>query len=192
MHRLYKKAITYLLSKDFLVTLLVLSIMLAIFWYMLWASQLSRRTILIEALPDFTIYLTFGIVSGIIFAGRAFYSRSVKKKLKHTLEMFLGGFVLGFLSIVNSFDVYVYLFPDDVINYTSDYEIVFPGPPKGKTSRCEAGLWIRDVHTGQLKQLCTSRETLFKKRRQGMNELWVTARINKLGTYIVDYRFTYK
>ncbi|WP_233961350.1 hypothetical protein [Pectobacterium versatile] len=192
MHRLYKKAITYLLSKDFLVTLFVLSIMLAIFWYMLWASQLSRRTILLETLPELTIYLTFGIVLGLIFAGRALYSRSAKKKLKHMLEMFLGGFVLGFLSIVNIFDVYVYLFPDDVINYTSDYEIVFPGPPKGKTSRCEAGLWIRDVHTGQLKQLCTSRETLFKKRRQGMDELWVTARVNKLGTYIVDYRFTYK
>lgn len=68
--------------------------------------------------------------------------------------MFLGGFVLGFLSIVNIFDVYVYLFPDDVINYTSDYEIVFPGPSKGKSSRCEAGLWIKDVHTGQFKQLC--------------------------------------
>ncbi|MEQ6967058.1 hypothetical protein [Pectobacterium polaris] len=192
MRRLYKKAITYLLSKGFLVTLLVLSIMLSIFWYMLWASQLSRRTILIESLPDFTIYLTFGIVLGLIFAGRALYSRSVKKKLKHMLEMFLYGFVLGFLSIVNIFDVYVYLFPDDVINYTSDYEIVFPGPSTGKSSRCEAGLWIRDVHTGQLKQLCTNREALFKKRRQGMDALWITARVNELGTYIVDYRFTYK
>ncbi|RUR92624.1 hypothetical protein [Pectobacterium polaris] len=192
MHRLYKKAITYLLSKGFLVTLLVLSIMLSIFWYMLWASQLSRRTILIETLPDFTIYLTFGIVLGLIFAGRALYSRVVKKKLKHMLEMFLYGFVLGFLSIANIFDVYVYLFPDDVINYTSDYEIVFPGPSTGKSSRCEAGLWIRDVHTGQLKQLCTNREALFKKRRQGMDALWITARVNELGTYIVDYRFTYK
>lgn len=79
MHRLYKKAITYLLSKDFLVTLLVLSIMLAIFWYMLWASQLSRRTILLETLPELTIYLTFGIVLGLIFAGRALYSRSAKR-----------------------------------------------------------------------------------------------------------------
>ncbi|MEQ9745790.1 hypothetical protein ABRQ05_15970 [Pectobacterium actinidiae] len=192
MFRLYKKTITYLLSKDFLVILLVLSIMLPIFWYMLWASNLSRRTILIETLPDFTIYLTFGIVLGLIFAVRALYSRSAKKKLKHMIEMFLGGFVLGFLSIVNIFDVYVYLFPDDEIRYTSDYKIVFPGPPKGKTSRCEAGLWIRDAHTDQLKQLCTNRETLFKKRRQGMDELWITARINKLGTYIVDYRFTYK
>nr|WP_248700004.1 hypothetical protein [Pectobacterium carotovorum] len=120
------------MSKDFLVTLLVLYIMLAIFWYMLWASQLSRRTILLETLPELTIYLTFGIVLGLIFAGRALYSRSAKKKLKHMLEMFLGGFVLGFLSIVNIFDVYVYLFPDDVISYTSDYKIVFPGPSTGK------------------------------------------------------------
>ncbi|MEQ9887424.1 hypothetical protein [Pectobacterium zantedeschiae] len=192
MHRLYKKMITYLVSKDFRVTLLVVSIILSIFWYMLWASSLSRRTILIKTLPDFTIYLTFGLVLGLIFAGRAFYSRSVKKKLKHTLEMFFGGFVLGFLSIVNIFDVYVYLFPDEVISYTSDYKIVFPGPSTGKSSRCEAGLWIKDVHTDQLKQLCTNRETLFKKRRQGMDELWITAKVNKLGTYIVDYRFTYK
>ncbi|WP_113632996.1 hypothetical protein DUT67_18215 [Pectobacterium peruviense] len=192
MRRLYKKSITYLLSKDFLVTLLALSIMLLIFWYMLWASNLSRSTILIKTLPDFALYLTFGIVLGLIFAVRALYSQSIKKKLKHMLEMFMGGFVLGFLLIVNIFDVYIYLFPDDVINYTSDYEIVFPGPSKGKSSRCEAGLWIKDVHTGQFKQLCTNRETLFKKRRQGMDELWITARVNKLGTYIVDYRFTYK
>ncbi|MBA0208361.1 hypothetical protein [Pectobacterium brasiliense] len=192
MHRLYKKAITYLLSKDFLVTLLVLSIMLSIFWYMLWASQLSRRTVLIDTFPELTIYLTFGLVLGLIFAGRAIYSRSVKKKLKHMLEMFLYGFVLGFLSIVNIFDVYVYLFPDEVISYTSDYKIVFPGPSTGKSSRCEAGIWVKDVHTGQFKQLCTNREMLFKKRRQGMDELWITARVNELGTYIVDYRFTYK
>lgn len=71
--------------------------------------------------------------------------------------------MLGFLSIVNIFDVYVYLFPDEVISYTSDYKIVFPGPSTGKSSRCEAGIWVKDVHTGQFKQLCTNREMLFKK-----------------------------
>lgn len=192
MRRFYKKLITYLLSKDFLVTSFVLSIILSIFWYMLWASQLSRRTVLVDTLPELTIYLTFGGVTGLIFAVRTFNSGSTKKKLKHMLEMFLGGFVLGFLSIVNSFDVYVYLFPDDEISYTSDYKIVFPGPSTGKSSRCEAGLWIKDTHTGQFKQLCTNRETLFKKRRQGMDALWITARVNKLGTYVVDYHFTYK
>lgn len=192
MHRFYKKWITYLLSKDFFVIALALSIMLPIFWYMLWASHLSRRTILIEALPELTIYLTFGGILGFIFAVRAFYAQSAKKKIKHIFEMFSCGFVLGLLSIMNSFDVYVYLFPDDEIRYTSDYKIVFPGPSTGKSSRCEAGIWVKDVHTGQFKQLCTNREMLFKKRRQGMDELWITARINKLGTYIVDYRFTYK
>ncbi|MCL2893132.1 hypothetical protein [Brenneria tiliae] len=192
MNRLYRKTITYVFSKDFFLLVTVLAIMSPIFWYMLWASHLSHNTILIETFPEFTIYITTGAILGLIFAGRATYFRPVNKTPKYILEMFLGGFALGFVSILNIFDVYIYLFPDKVINYTSEYEVVFPGPYRGKYGRCEAGIWIKDAYTDRWKQLCTSKEALFKKRKQGMNEVWVTVRVNELGSYIVDYKFTYK
>jgi hypothetical protein len=31
-----------------------------------------------------------------------------------------------------------------------------------------------------------------RKKEEGMDEVWVTARVNKLGSYIVDYQFIYK
>lgn len=98
---------------------------------------------------------------------------------------------MGFVLILNIFDVYVYLFPDEVITYTSEYEIVFPGPSRGKSGRCEAGLWVKDRHTNQWKQLCINQKILLTKRKQGMTKVMITARINQLGTYIVDYQFIY-
>jgi hypothetical protein len=161
-------------------------------WYMLWASSLSHRTVLMKFVPEWMTYITTGSVVGVICAGRAAYWRPVGKTPKYVLEMFFCGFCFGFVCVLNVFDVYVYTFSDKLINYESEYEVVFPGPAVGKFSRCEAGLWIKDLHTNSWMQLCTNKKNLYLNRKQGMDRVWVTARVNDLGSYIIDYKFIYR
>ncbi len=188
----YKKPMMFVFSKDFVNLLIAMAVMLPIYWHMLWASHVSYKTVLIKTFPEFTIYISIGVILGIILAVRATFLRPVSKAAKQIFYMFLAGFCFGFVSTLHIFDIYVYLFPDKVINYASDYDVVVPGPPRGKNGHCEIGLWIKDVHTDRWIQLCTNERALQKKRKQGMDEVWVTARVNKLGTYIVDYQFNYK
>jgi len=160
--------------------------------YMLWASNISRHTVLQESVPEWLTYFSVGAVTGCLCAARAFYLRTFNKTLKYFANAFMGGFVLGCVTALNCFDVYVYLFADNVISYASDYDVVFPGPSVGKTGRCEAGLWLKDRHTNRSIQLCTNKDALYLNRKQGMTGVWVTARVNTIGSYIVDYRFIYR
>ncbi|MEA9390075.1 hypothetical protein SJI19_05840 [Acerihabitans sp. TG2] len=173
-------------------TILVIVIFCAMalwFWYMLWASKIGRNTILMKSIPEFMSYITFGCIIGLVFAGCVTYQRPENKTPAHILETFLGGFCIGFVCILHCYDVCTYLLPGEIIRYESDYELTFPGPAIGKSSRCEAGLWIKDAHTTRWIQLCTNKSTLFKKQQYGMDAVWITARSNRLGSYIVDYQF---
>ena len=111
--------------------------------------------------------------------------------LKYFANTFLCGFSLGLVLSLNCYDIYVYLFPDKIIGYESEYEVVFPGPSRGKHGHCEAGLWLKDQNTNRWIQLCTNKEYLHSHRKQGMTGVWVTARVNNIGSYIVNYEFIY-
>ncbi|HAH0308651.1 TPA: hypothetical protein ACIYV6_005231, partial [Escherichia coli] len=56
---------------------------------------------------------------------------------------------------------------------------------------CEAGLWLKVQNTSRWIQLCTNKEFLRSHHKQGMAGVWVTARVNKIGSYIVKYEFIY-
>jgi hypothetical protein len=107
--------------------------------------------------------------------------------------MFIAGGLVGLTLSLNAFDAYVYLFPDKTISYTSDYDVSIPGPYRGRY-RCEAGVWLKDISTSRWIELCSSKEELKigNKRQQGMDAVWVTARVNRVGSYIVDYQFIFK
>ncbi|WP_036626174.1 hypothetical protein [Pantoea sp. AS-PWVM4] len=161
------------------------------FWYTLWASSLSHNTILQKSVPEWITYISIGLFIGGVFFLHALYKRTFNKTLKYLFNAFIGGFCLGFALSLNCYDVYVYLFPDKVIGYESEYEVVFPGPSRGKHGHCEAGIWLKDQNTSRWIQLCTSKEYLHSHRKQGMTGVWVTARVNNIGTYIVKYEFIY-
>lgn len=184
----YKKSI---FSKTNIAVWVMFTVLGLWFWYMLWASTLSHRTVLMGFVPEWMVYITTGAVVGLFFAGRTVYRRPIDKTSKYVLEMFFCGFCFGFICVLNSFDVYVYLFSDNLIHYESEYEVVFPGPARGKSGHCEAGLWIKDVHTNRWLQLCTNKKDLSAKRKQGMDRVWVTAKVNDIGSYIVNYEFVY-
>ncbi len=61
----------------------------------------------------------------------------------------------------------------------------------GKFGRCEAGLWIEDQSTNRWIELCTNKMDLDKNIQQGMQLVWVSARTNKIGSYIMNYTFIY-
>lgn len=145
-----------------------------------------------EAIPQWLTSITIGCSIGVLFAGRVCYFRPIGKKPEYILEVFSGGFCLGLISSLGFFDVYCYFSPGELVTYTSDYKISYPGPFTGKFSRCEAGLWINDVHTHRSIQLCTSRSELYTQRMHTSDAVKVTARVNKFGSYIIKYTFITK
>lgn len=177
--------------KRLLITAVIFSILGAWIWYMSWVSSISNNTILQKSVPEWKTYIYFGVLIGTLFVIRTFFVHAFNQTLKYFANVFFSGFFLGFLLSLNCYDIYVYLFPDKIISYESEYEVVFPGPSRGKHGHCEAGLWLKDQNTNRWIQLCTNKEYLHSHRKQGMTGVWVTARVNKIGTYIVKYEFIY-
>ena len=93
---------------------------------------------------------------------------------------------------VNIYATAAYLLPGEIISYESAYEITYPGPSIGKFGHCEAGLWIEDTGTHRRIALCTNKTDLEENIKQGMKTVWVNARTNKIGSYIVSYTFIHK
>lgn len=174
---------------------LLLSVFFIIFaawlWYLMWSTGVASRVVLMKSIPEWTTYITVASITGLIFSGWAVYFRPVGESAAYILKTFFGGFSIGFVCILNCYDVYVYVAPGKIIQYESEYDVTFPGPEVGKYSHCEAGLWIKDAHTKRWIQLCTNRTDLYNDRKQGMTKVWVTAYTNKIGSYIINYKFTY-
>lgn len=156
-------------------------------FYILWSMRISRHVVLMKSIPEWTTYITVGlVVGGVFFACSDPYP-------KRTMESFFGGFSIGLVCSLNIYHVCTYLIPGDIVHYESEYEIVYPGPAIGRFgSRCEAGLWIEDLHTQRWVQLCTNKKELYKKRKQGMDAVRVTAKTNRIGSYIIEYQFMFK
>ncbi|MHA6313338.1 hypothetical protein ACX3P5_19185 [Pantoea sp. S-LA4] len=174
---------------------LLLSVFFVIFaawlWYLMWSNCVARRVVLMKSVPEWTTYITVASIVGLVFAGRVVYFRPVGESAIYVLKAFGCGFSVGIICILNCYSVYVYVAPGKIVQYESEYEVTFPGPAVGKNSHCEAGLWIKDAHTKRWLQLCTNRKNLYNDRKQGMTKVWVTAHTNKIGSYIINYQFTY-
>lgn len=194
MRRYHLESLRSVFSRQYLLLALLLGGLVLFLVYMGWTSRIARKTLLIKSFPDFTIYLTCAGVVGLAFAARAVYYRPVGKTVKYVGEMFMMGATIGFVLPLNCFDVYVYLFPDKTIRYITDYEVTIPGPSRYKSTRCEAGIWVKELYTARWLHLCSTEEEvrLGRQRQAGMDGLWVTARVNKLGAYIEHYQFGYK
>ncbi|MHC8395450.1 hypothetical protein ACYZT8_17625 [Pseudomonas sp. LB3P93] len=178
-------------SKRIVVTVIVFLLFGAWFYYAGWASKISARTVLMPEIPEWTTYLIIGAITGLIAATRTLYRRPGGKTAIQALNSFAGWFCLGFALSVNSYAAAAYLLPGEIISYKSSYEIRYPGPSRGKFGHCEAGLWIEDPSTHRWIELCTNNMDLDKNIKQGMKLVWVSARTNKIGSYIMNYTFIY-
>lgn len=154
--------------------------------YFFWAANISSRTILIPEIPELTTYLLVGAIFGVVFAVPTIRAGTMARS---TIKSFLGGFCLSLMVSLNCYSVAAYLLPGETVSYESAYEVTYPGPPIGKYSRCEAGLWISVPDTDRRIELCTNKSDLNEQIGRGIYAVWVTARTNKLGTYIKGYTF---
>jgi len=179
-------------SKKIVVTVIAFLLFGAWFYYAGWASSISARTVLIPEIPEWTTYLLIGSITGLIAVARTLYRRPGGKIAKRTLDSFIGWFCLGFGLSINIYATAAYLLPGEIISYESSYEITYPGPSIGRFSHCEAGLWIEDTSTHRRIELCTNKMDLEENIKQGMKTVCVSARVNKIGSYIVSYTFIYK
>lgn len=191
------KDITHLIfSMRMLCIIAVNAVILATGYYLLWSAAISQNTILVTDLPKESIALKVALVTGIGITFIVNFFRPAKRiieKLKQWSLFFTFSAAFGFALAINMFEVYIYLYPEKVIDYVTDYKVTFPGPSNGK-HRCEAGLWIKEQYTGRWLELCSSKEQLKlgENRRQGMDSMYVVAQINRYGSHIQHYEFAFK
>lgn len=81
--------------KKLLVTAVILIVLGGWLWYMSWASGISHNTILKKSVPEWITYISFGVLTGIIFVMRAFYLRTFNKTFEYFANAFLAAFALG-------------------------------------------------------------------------------------------------
>jgi hypothetical protein len=131
-----------------------------------------------------TISALFGLVGAIFTAFRC----PGRDALKHITKAFGSCFFMIFITSWYGYDMYVYFYPDKVVSYDTEYKVVHPGPSKGKYGRCEAGLKIKDKHTGYWFNICYSDNNLGKDRIRDYGEVWVKTRVNEAGSYLESYK----
>ncbi|WP_433589979.1 hypothetical protein [Pseudomonas koreensis] len=178
-------------SKRIVLTMVVFLLFGAWLYYLGWASKISARTVLMPEIPEWSTYLLISSITGLTAAIRTLHKRPGRKTAIQALNSFTGWFCLGFILSLNGYATATYLLPGEIISYKSSYELRYPGPSMGKFGRCEAGLWIEDQSTNRWIELCTNKMDLDKNIQQGMQLVWVSARTNKIGSYIMNYTFIY-
>jgi len=179
-------------SKRIVVKMIVTLLFGAWLSYAFWAVGISARTVLMPEVPEWQTYLLVSATAGLVAAGRTIHRRPDGNIARKVLDSFVGWFCLGLILSVNSYDAAAYLLPGEIIEYESAYEITYPGPSSSRFGHCEAGLWIEDSRTHRKIVLCTNKADLNGRIKQGTNAVWVRARSNKIGSYIVGYTFFHK
>ncbi|MDE9494896.1 hypothetical protein KKJ09_15230 [Xenorhabdus bovienii] len=152
--------------------------------YMIWSISLGQRVVMFEWFPKWTISITFAAFVGLIGGIWSIFRRPTKLVFKNFLSAGFAGFIL----IVPVFDVLTYLLSEKTIHYQTEYEITSPGPSTSRFSRCEHGIWIKEVYTDRWALLCINNAKL--ETRKGADTVWVTTKTGLIGSYIVDYQFS--
>ncbi|MGN5290205.1 hypothetical protein [Aeromonas sp. 11P] len=165
-------------------------IFLVVLWLasILFKTKLSDKTLIADWVPESLTYITisalFGLVGAIVTAFRC----SRRNALKYIAKAFGNCFFMMLITSWYGYDMYVYYYPDKVVSYDTEYKVVHPGPSKGKYGRCEAGLKIKDKHTGHWFDLCYSDSELDKAQIRNYGEVWVKTRVNEAGSYLESYK----
>ncbi|MGG4609672.1 hypothetical protein [Providencia sp. Me31A] len=152
--------------------------------YLAFSLHLGDSIVLFEWFPKWTIIIVFAILTGIIGGIWHPFFRPSKYVI---IDYFWGGF-LGLMLIIPTFNVLTYLSLDQTIQYQTEYDIVSPGPPRIKSPRCEYGIRLKEIYTGQWVSFCISEPK--SKTKENTGTVWVTTKTGSIGAYIVDYQFS--
>lgn len=152
--------------------------------YLFLSFFLGDNVVLFEWFPKWTIIIVFAIFTGTIGGiWHPFFRPS-----KYVFDNFYWGGFLGLMLIFPTFNVLAYLSLDQTIHYQTEYDIFSPGPPRIKFGRCEYGIRLKEIYTGQWISFCISNPKSKTKKNTGT--LWVTTKTGPIGAYIVDYQFS--
>lgn len=165
-------------------------LLLLVLWcsILLFSLRLSRKTVIADTVPELLTYITISALFGLVGAIFTAFRCPGRDALKHITKAFGGCFFIIFITSWYGYDMYVYFYPDKVVSYYTEYKVVHPGPSKGKYGRCEAGLKIKDKHTGYWFNICYSENNLGKEQIRDYGEVWVKTRVNEAGSYLESYK----
>ncbi|WP_447838999.1 hypothetical protein [Aeromonas salmonicida] len=165
-------------------------LLLLVLWcsILLFSLRLSRKTVIADTVPELLTYITISALFGLVGAIFTAFRCPGRDALKHITKAFGGCFFIIFITSWYGYDMYVYFYPDKVVSYDTEYKVVHPGPSKGKYGRCEAGLKIKDKHTGYWFNICYSENNLGKEQIRDYGEVWVKTRVNEAGSYLESYK----
>ncbi|MDM5151386.1 hypothetical protein [Aeromonas salmonicida] len=165
-------------------------LLLLVLWcsILLFSLRLSRKTVIADMVPELLTYITISALFGLVGAIFTAFRCPGRDALKHITKAFGSCFFMIFITSWYGYDMYVYFYPDKVVSYDTEYKVVHPGPSKGKYGRCEAGLKIKDKHTGYWFNICYSENNLGKEQIRDYGEVWVKTRVNEAGSYLESYK----
>ena len=165
-------------------------LLLLVLWFsiLLFSLRLSRKTVIADTVPELLTYITISALFGLVGAIFTAFRCPERDALKHITKAFGSCFFMIFITSLYGYDMYVYFYPDKVISYDTEYKVVHPGPSKGKYGHCEAGLKIKDKHTGYWFNICYSNDKLGKEQILDYGEVWVKTRVNEAGSYLESYK----
>ncbi|MEV3816136.1 hypothetical protein RI537_08420 [Aeromonas salmonicida] len=165
-------------------------LLLLVLWcsILLFSLRLSRKTVIADTVPELLTYITISALFGLVGAIFTAFRCPGRDALKHITKAFGSCFFMIFITSWYGYDMYVYFYPDKVVSYDTEYKVVHPGPSKGKYGRCEAGLKIKDKHTGYWFNICHSDNNLGKEQIRDYGEIWVKTRVNEAGSYLESYK----
>jgi hypothetical protein len=166
--------------------IIFLSVVCLWFTYFLWALRIGERTALMDSIPVWETHIIIGLIVGGVVA---YIMKPFRPSQIEMLAFFIAAGVVGSVSALNIHAVYAYLSPGDVVNYEAEYKVRSLRGHHFRNS-CSTALLIKDKHTENWIQFCKVGSEVYTETKYGMNTfMWVTARINKFGTYIIDYKF---
>ena len=152
------------------------------FIYFLWGIVIALRTALVDSIPVWETHILAGLIAGLTFSGIMKFRGCSRID---ALSFFIEGAVVGSICVLNIYAICTYLAPGYTIEYESEYQYTVP---KMGYRRCSGGLSIKDIHTKNWIRFCKEIPELDYEYEQARNTVWVTARVNKFGTYIIDYK----
>lgn len=160
---------------------------------MFFSFRFRFSVFLYNWVPQWTTALTVGAIGGLWCTWKSIPRLRIENK-PHSdmMEPFLGGMCFfGMLGLMY-YDYVVWFFPEKTVSYITDYNITVPGPSRGKSGQCEAGLKIKDQTLGYWITLCSSKKELQQRRKPGMDGIYVVEQINHYGIRLISNEFTNK
>lgn len=151
--------------------------------------RLTRQVYLFDPVLAWLIPITVAGIGGLLAALMVFMGRTRYRSTKDMLQAFGGAAVLCFMLSINTPEGYILMRDGQHIEYDAHWKIVHPGPSRGKSGRCEAGLRIESQSLNRTIELCTSDKEITRQRAPGMDVLRVTEKITSTGVQLLAYRF---